>query len=434
MTTSNQNKVIPVVLFTVFLDMLGVGILLPVIPQLLGNPRSPDYVLPAGWSYESGLILLGFLVAIFPFAQFLATPILGQISDHVGRRPVLGVSLAGTALGYFVFAIGITTKNIPLLFISRAFDGLTGGNIAVAQAAIADVSTPETRTRNFGLIGATFGLGFILGPYIGGKLAAPNISVFGFHTPSWFSAATPFWFAGGLAVFNTVLILVRFSETIAAKSSLLKLRWNQSVLNIKNATQLPGIRTVFLTVFLYQSGFTFFTTFFSLFLTKKLGFGPSNIGDFFAYVGLWIAFTQAVLAGALAKRFANWKLVRFALPALSASILLCFLPNNTSQLLFIGWCVPVFVGILFANSISLVSASAPREMQGEILGINASVQALASAIPAALSGFLGSLNLNVPIWASSATIATAALFFGLFYRPKISTSPDAPVDVSPSSS
>jgi DHA1 family tetracycline resistance protein-like MFS transporter len=414
------RRVLPVVLFTVFLDMLGVGILLPVVPQLLGNPQSPEYLLPHGWTYSSGLILLGFLTAIYSFGQFLATPILGQLSDRFGRRPVLAFSLCGTAIGYAVFAVGIINRNIPLLFIARAFDGITGGNIAVAQAAVADVSTNETRTRNFGLVGATFGLGFIAGPYVGGKLASPNIQVIsglGVRTPSWFDASTPFWFAAGLAALNTVLVFTRFPETLASRSTSARVQWSKSFSNIRKAASLPGLRPIFATVFLYQSGFTFFTTFFALYLTKKLDFGGSNVGDFFAYVGLWIAFTQGFIAPKLAKRFPNWKIVRASIPLLSLAILTCFLPNNTSQLLLITWCVPVFVGCVFANATALVSGSAPPQIQGEVLGINASVQALAQTIPAALTGFLGSIDKNVPLIASSITIGIGALVFGAFYRP-----------------
>ena len=410
----------PIVVFTVFLDMLGVGILLPVVPQLLGNPKSPEYLLPDGWKYSSGLILLGFLTAIYSLGQFVATPILGQLSDRYGRRPVLAFSLAGTAIGYAVFAIGIVNRNIPLLFAARLFDGMTGGNIAVAQAAVADVSTNENRTRNFGLIGATFGLGFIAGPYIGGKLASPNIDLIGglgIQTPSWFGAATPFWFAAALAALNTSLVLTRFPETMSSKASAVKVQWTKSLSNIRKASTLPGLRPIFATVFLYQSGFTFFTTFFAIFLSRNLNFSQSNVGDFFAYVGIWIAFTQGFLAPKLAKRYPNWVIVRFSIPMLSLAILTCFIPDNTTQLLLITWCVPVFVGCVFANATSLVSASAPAHMQGEVLGINASVQALAQAIPAALTGFLASIAVNVPLYASSATIAVGAIVFIVFYRP-----------------
>jgi DHA1 family tetracycline resistance protein-like MFS transporter len=162
-TVSNAEKrALPIVALTLFLDVLGVGILIPVLPQLIYHMFEP-----AGYSFSTSLILLGWLTAIFPLMQFLATPILGQLSDRYGRRPVLAFSLLGTVIGYVLFALAIVTKNIPLLFAARALDGITGGNISVARAVIADITPPERRARNFGMIGAIFGIGFVFGPYIG---------------------------------------------------------------------------------------------------------------------------------------------------------------------------------------------------------------------------------------------------------------------------
>src|SRR5258708_5486520 len=174
-----ENKALPIVLFTVFLDVLGIGILLPVMPQLIYK-----IFVPAGFTFDQGLITLGWLTAIYPLMQFFATPILGQLSDRYGRKPLLGFSLFGTAVGYVIFAMAILTKNIPLLFVGRAVDGITGGNISVARAVIADVTAPEHRARNFGLIGASFGMGFVMGPYIGARLATPDTAILGsFDTP-----------------------------------------------------------------------------------------------------------------------------------------------------------------------------------------------------------------------------------------------------------
>src|SRR5580765_9057987 len=107
-----SGKALPIVISTIFLDVLGVGILIPIIPQLLANPHSSYYLLPAGWTFKGGLILLGWLTAIYPLMQFIATPILGQLSDRFGRKPILGFSIFGTAVGYVLFAIGIITRNI----------------------------------------------------------------------------------------------------------------------------------------------------------------------------------------------------------------------------------------------------------------------------------------------------------------------------------
>lgn len=423
-----EGRVLPIVLFTVFIDLLGVGILIPIIPQLLANPHSNFYLLPSGWSYKDGLILLGFLTAIFPFMQFIATPILGQLSDRYGRKKLLAVSLAGTSASYALFAYAILTRNIPLLFFSRGLDGITGGNVAVAQAAIADVTAPEHRTRNFGLMGAIFGLGFILGPYIGGKLATPSVTLLHigslrlFTTPHWFNAATPFWFAAILAGLNTMMVLINFPETLKNVQHHLKIQWSKSVHNIIKAATLPGLRDIFPTVFFFWGGFSFFTTFFAVYLTSKLGFKTNNVGDFFAYIGLWIAITQGVLTAILAKKFANYRILRFSIIGLAFALLLVFIPNNTTQLLIVTPFIPIMVGLSIANVTALVSRSAPADIQGEVLGINASVQALAQSIPAALTGFLGGINRNVPVIAASITVAFGGYLFWFLYKPTRETS------------
>src|SRR3979409_675399 len=235
-----------IILFTILIDTLGIGILGPILPQLLGNPASPHYLLGKDAAPGSGYIMFGFLVGIFPVMQFFATPILGQLSDRYGRKPVLALSLAGTSLGYTLFATGIVIRNIPLLFAARALDGITGGNLSVAQASIADVTKPEDRTKNFGLIGAAFGVGFIVGPFLGGLLGDPAVV-------SWFSASTPFWFAAMLAAANTTQVLLQFDETNEhirhVPMQLLK-----GMANIARAYAMPELRTIFVTSFLFNMG------------------------------------------------------------------------------------------------------------------------------------------------------------------------------------
>lgn len=242
-----EGKALPIVLLIIFLDVLGVSILFPVLPQLIFTIFEP-----AGFSLNESYIILGWLTAIFPLMQFVATPILGQLSDRYGRKPILSFSLVGTAVGYVLFAIGVITKNIPLLFFARAMDGVTGGNISVARAVIADTSTPENRTRNFGLIGAVFGLGFVLGPYLGARLASPSIDFFGiFTTPSWFGPAVPFWFTALLSTIAGVLVILILPETHTNINRKLKLTWNKSLDNIRKAAAHPGLRVIFASEFLF---------------------------------------------------------------------------------------------------------------------------------------------------------------------------------------
>ena len=406
-----ESKALPIVLFTVFLDVLGIGILIPVLPQLIFS-----IFIPAGFSRNESLILLGWLTAIFPLMQFLATPILGQMSDRYGRRKILGFSLVGTAVGYALFAIAIVMKNIPLLFFARGLDGITGGNLSVARAVVADVSTPKHRTRNFGLIGACFGLGFVFGPYIGARLASPNIGFFGlFNTPGWFGPSTPFWFTAFLSTINVILLWAFLPETHKHINSKLKLAWNQSIDNIKKAALSPGLRVVFGANFLFWGGFTFFTTFFQILLIEKLGFKQSNVGDFFAYIGIWIVISQAILTPLLA-RFKNSTILRFSILGLGFALLLQLFPNNTTQLLLAAPFIAIFNGLTIANATALISSSVGPEIQGEVLGIDGSVQALAGAIPAIMSGYVATLGVNMPVIVGGITIVIGGLMFNLFYR------------------
>ncbi|HMS50454.1 MAG TPA: MFS transporter [Candidatus Saccharibacteria bacterium] len=407
-----ERKALPIVLFTIFLDVLGVGILIPVLPQLIFK-----IFIPAGFTNNESLILLGWLTGIYPLMQFFATPILGQLSDRFGRKKVLSLSLIGTALGYVLFAIGIITKNIPLLFFARAFDGVTGGNISVARAVVADVSPAEHRTRNFGLIGASFGMGFVLGPYIGARLASPNTSFFGlFNTPHWFDAATPFWFTAILSAINVALILTILPETHKHINKKLKMAWGQAVDNIRKAATSPGLRVVFSANFLYWGGFTFFTTFFQIFLIQKLNFKQSNIGDFFAYIGIWIVISQVVLTPLLV-RFKNHTILRFSLLGTGFALFLQLIPDNTTQLLLVAPFIAIFNGLTLANATALVSKSVGPEIQGEVLGIDASVQALAQSVPAIISGYVATLGINMPVVVGGSIVLLGGIMFNVFYRP-----------------
>jgi DHA1 family tetracycline resistance protein-like MFS transporter len=384
------------IFLTIFIDLLGIGILFPVIPQLLANPESPEYLLPASMTLAQGFVILGLLSASYPIAQFVAAPILGQLSDIRGRRPILLISLCGTAIGYALFALAILTRSLPLLFASRILDGITGGNISVAQAAIADVTTPENRAKNFGLMGAVFGMGFILGPYIGGQLANSSIV-------SWFNAATPFWFAAGLSVLNMTLLYFFFPETrtrLAHKT----IHWAESIQHIIKAFTMERLRAFFTVAFLYQSGFSFFVTFFGVYMIERYGFDSSAIGNLFAYIGIWIAITQAGLTGYVAKWFKERQVLNITFLATGFALLLFIVPGPWQVMLIT---IPVFAsvnGLTQANYMGFLSRSVGEDVQGEVLGINASVTALAQALPPIVSGFIAAKT------APSMTIVVASIF------------------------
>lgn len=406
------KRALLIILFTIFVDMLGIGILIPVIPLLLADPRSPYYLLPAGYSVQQGFVLLGFLTASYPFMMFLVAPILGQLSDVYGRRRILAFSLFGTFLSYILFAIGIILHNIPLLFFSRMVDGITGGNIAVAQAAAVDVTVPQNRAKTFGLIGSMFGLGFIIGPYLGGKLSDHTLV-------SWFSAATPFWFAAILSGMNVLSVVFFFPETRGAIGKVLRIRWAQSFHNIFQAFSAPGMRGLFTVSFLYTSGFSFMTAFFSVYLIRRFGFSQGNIGDFFAYLGLWIAFTQAVITRKLSTRVSESNILRFTILGTAIAFVLFFVPRVSWQLLLVAPILAINNGLTYANLLSLISRSADASIQGEIMGINSSLQALGQSIPPILSGMVAAqFNPEIPIFVAAVIVFFSwMLFIVVFHNP-----------------
>lgn len=408
-----EKRALPIVISTLFLDVLGVGILMPVLPQLIFSIFEP-----AGYSYSGSLIMLGWLTAIYPIMQFLATPILGQLSDRHGRKPILAFSLLGTAVGYVLFAVAIITKNIPLLFFSRGLDGITGGNLSVARAVIADVSPPEHRTKNFALVGAAFGIGFVFGPYLGARLAAPGVSFFGlFNTPHWFGPAVPFWFTAALSLINTMFVLFILPETHQHINKALKMAWTKSVDNIVKAATNVRLRVIFGAEFLFWGGFTFFTTFFQILLIQKLGFKVNNIGDYFAYIGICIAVTQALFTPYIAKHFKNHSVLKVSLFGNGAALFLLLWPHNTAELLLITPVFALFNGLTMANSSALVSLSADKKIQGEVLGIEASVQALAQSIPTIAAGYIATFGINTPVIVGGSIVMVGGLMFNLFYHP-----------------
>jgi len=405
-----------IILFTILIDTLGIGILGPILPQLLGNPNSPHYLLGAGADVRSGYVMFGFLVAVYPVMQFFATPILGQLSDRYGRKPVLALSLAGTSLGYVLFATGIVVRSIPLLFFARALDGITGGNLSVAQAAIADVTKPEDRTKNFGLIGAAFGVGFIVGPFLGGVLADPTVV-------SWFSASTPFWFAAMLAAANTTQVLLQFDETNRHIRHV-PMQVFKGMANIARAYGMPELRTIFVTSFFFNAGFGFFISFFGLFLIHRFNFNEARIGNFFAFVGVCAIFTQIVTTRRVAARFNEPQVLKISLLGVAGVMFAYLLAPSPMWLFVIAPISSTFNGLSLANMGGLLSRSVAPQVQGEILGIGSSIAALANSLPPLLGGFFAaSFAPEAPVLAAGLTMLVAWAFFTFRFRPVHAAAP-----------
>ena len=403
-----SKKIMPSIFLTVFIDMLGVGIIIPILAPIMLDPAYG--MLPFATTEATRNIAIGFLISIYPIMQFFGAPVLGALSDKHGRKKILGISLVGTFIGYLLFAYAIYIKSIELLFISRALDGFTGGNIATAMSAISDVSTKENKAKNFGMVGAAFGMGFVLGPYIGGKLADSTIV-------SWFYAGTPLLFAAVLTFINILLVLFRLPETLKNPQQT-KISFSTGIKNVANAFANRETRTVFIVVFLIALGFTFFTQFFQVFLYHKFEYTISNIADIFAYVGIWIVVAQAGLIRPLSKRFKAHQILKFTTLSLAIALFFITVPDKSIYLFFIIPFVSLSHGLTLPNSNTIVSNSVSPDRQGEILGINQSVTSFAMSIPPIVAAYLTNININLPTITASCLVFLAWLVFVVFYKPK----------------
>lgn len=400
-----RNRALATVFFTIFLDMIGFGILIPIMPFLFTDPASPHYILGTDISIRTGYVLMGIILSLFSMGMFAASPIMGEFSDKYGRKKLLLLSISGNAIGYVFFAFGILARSVPLIMFARTINGIMSGSIVVAQAAIADSTKPEDRAKNFGLIGAAFGLGMILGPFIGGRLTDQSVV-------SWFSTTTPFFFAAFLAIFNILFIIFFFRETNRHIDTTRRLTLLRAIRNIEKAISLKTIRPLFITNFLFQGGFTFYITCSGVFFLSRFGFNEANIGNYFAFVGLWIVFTQMIVTRIAAQYFKEKQILRNTILIVACAIFMITTLHDSRFLYLVAPFMAMAMGLSQANMMSLISRSADANVQGEILGINGSVVALANTLPPLLSGIVAaSLSPDAPLVISAFTIALSGLYF-----------------------
>ncbi len=406
-----QKSPLLTIFLTVFINLLGVGIVIPVIAPLL---LVPTYnMLPMETSQETRSIILGFLIAAFPLAQFFGAPMLGALSDRFGRKKFLAISVFGTLIGYLLFAYAIVIHDIYLLFFSRILDGFTGGNISIAFSAISDLSDEKTKAKNFGMVGAAFGLGFILGPFMGGKLADPNVV-------SWFSASTPFWFAAGLTALNLIFVFVSFPETLKEKNNT-PVSLFSGIRNINTAFRHKHFRTIFAVVFLMTLGWNFFTQFFSVFLIHKFDYKDfSQIANIFAFIGIWIVVAQGGLQRPITKKYPSLSIIRVTALLIAISLPMLLFPSSiqVTYIFFILPFISIFQGLTQPNLTAVVSNQVGGNEQGQILGINQSIQSLGMAIPPIIDGYIHTLNPNLPIVVASICTFLGWLVLVLFFKDK----------------
>ena len=358
---------------TLLNDRLSESIVFPLLPFLLAQ-FAPD-----GRT-------LGLLAGSYALAQFLVTPLIGALSDRYGRRPVISICVAGSVIGLGLFALTVSLPwpersllPLLLLFRARVIDGISGGTAATASAVLADITPPEQRAKAFGLIGVAFGLGFILGPFVGGQLARIAVPL-------------PVWVATGFAVLNLVVVLNLLPEThpIESRQQLPRKRDLNPFARLTQVLINPSVGRLCGAFFLFFLAFNGFTAILVLYFKQRFGWGPDLATTAFLVVGVVATVVQGGLIGPLVKRFGEWRLTLVGLGLVIAGCLLIPGVGSAERAPAIFVAVGILAlgtGLVTPSLRSLVSRRLGQDGQGSALGSLQALQSLGSFLGPPLAGF-----------------------------------------------
>jgi len=388
------------IMLTVLIDMLAVGVIVPVLPALVGRFTSG----PAEQTYWYGAVTFSFALA-----SFFGAPVLGALSDRFGRRPILLLGFCGLAINFFMTALATA---LWMLMASRIIGGAMQANAAVANAYVADITPPEQRARRFGMLGAMFGIGFILGPVIGGLLGGINLQL-------------PFFVAGALALLNLSYGIFVLPESLPPGRRR-TVNWARAnpLSSLKQLAALKGVgRLVAVLVCSGLAQFTLYTTW-VLYTTFKFHWGPTQNGWSLFAVGLVSALVQGLLLGRLLKRFTPQRLAVYGL----VSSTLAFLGFG---LVTDGWMMYIVIGCnVLGNTVaasmqSLISGAADASQQGQTMGsvsaLNSLTAVVAPTLAAPLLGAVshlpaGDWRIGAPMYFCAALQALALVFAVTHFR------------------
>jgi len=356
-----NKKMLFSVILVVFIDLLGFSLILPLLPYYAKTFGANGFV-------------TGVLVSSYAAMQLLGAPVLGRLSDRFGRRPVLLLSIFGTFIGFLLLGFATT---LWMLFASRLIDGITGGNISVAQAYISDVTGPKDRAKGLGLIGAAFGLGFIIGPVTGGVL-------------SQWGYAVPAFVAAGLALINLLLVFFWLPESLTPEKRALMPEKQPSISlhALLVALQRPFTGSLLITRFFFGLAFAIFQSIFALYALTRFELTAVQTGYVLTYVGVLSVITQGFLVGRITNRFREDILIGISVIVMAFGLLGWAVAPTVLFLLIIMAPTAVAGGLLNTVLTSTLTKAVTTDEVGGIIGFSTSIESLTRVIAPTLGGYL----------------------------------------------
>jgi len=399
MKTKSSKASLYIALFVVFIDFVGFAIIWPIFSPMLFDASLP--LLASDTSLEVRGFWLGVLLSLAPLSQFFSSAVWGAISDNLGRKKPLQLSLMVTCLGSLCAFFGAYFYSLWIIFLSRVIIGFASGNISIVQATIADISSPEEKTKNFGLFGMMIGLGFTIGPLMGGSF-------------SYYGYSTPFVLATFLAVLNLIFAFVFFQETLHSPVKT-KINWKAGLINLKKAFHIEGLRTIFLVSFLGNFAWVFFVEFIPVYLINQFHFSSTNLGLFFGVASAIFAINSGILIRPVSKRLTAETLLFGGLFLGGLSILSILLNSSLAWMWSLIVLMFSFCAYVSPSCSTLVSNRASPQIQGEALGVLGSIYAIATIASSLFSGSLVGAYPALPIWGGGTIMVATAIIFFTFY-------------------
>jgi DHA1 family tetracycline resistance protein-like MFS transporter len=372
----------------VFIDLVGFGIIIPLLPFF-------------GEHFSASPATVGFLMASYSLTQFIAAPFWGRVSDRIGRRPVLLITLAGASVSYVLLGF---SNSLLMLFVARGVGGFMAGNISAAFAYVADITAPENRAKGMGVIGAAFGLGFIAGPAIGGILAGPDPMNADFRTPSLAAAGL------SLSAFCMAFFTLKESLSKNISKRLSEMPAKNRAAQFRSALAKPGLGLLITILFLATFVFAGMETTFAMWSERRMGWGPQQNGYLFAFVGIIVAIIQGGLVGKLVNRFGETRLVVQGAAALALGMLLIPFTNSLATLLGAMVIVAYGFSIITPSLNSLISLQVGPDEQGGVMGVGRSAATLARVMGPAWAGSIFLLaGLDWPYFGGAAVMVLVVI-------------------------
>lgn len=388
MRSATRRVLLPYAIVILF-AYIGFALPLPILPEMFLDPERS--IFPSHYDLKIKMLLLGLIMASFPLGQFFGSPFLGHLSDRYGRKKVILFSLAGTTVGYLITAVSVGMQSIAGMFLGLAFCGFCEGNVTIAQSVIADLTHEEGKHEekavHFGWINIFISMGFIIGPLMGGQLADPSIV-------SWFTFATPFWFAALMTVIGMIVIYKYSKETLKEKN---QQKWD-FFKSVWSGFKKKGLKIYYVANFFLAIGYFSFFRFLPVFLERTFDFSAAQLGYVMVYDAIMIGVGVVLLIPPLAKRFKPVVSLAVFSFLLAISFIVCILPVNPYALIVTIPPIGLFLAVTITNGSLVISNAASKEFQGQALGTLTSVQVLAEFLTGIFGGVLAAKTMTLPLY------------------------------------